>query len=139
MTSRFTVAIHILSLLSLGEGKTKTSEELAESVNTNPVVIRKILSLLKNRGIVRNQMGPNGGYVLAKAPSTINLKEIYEAIDEKIFQMHSKSPNKKCICGHAIQPILSKVYEKAQKVLEEELGSTNLDLITREILGFSKK
>lgn len=135
MTSRFTVAIHILSLLSLGEGKTKTSEELAESVNTNPVVIRKILSLLKNQGIVRNQMGPNGGYVLAKTPASINLKEIYE----KIFQMHSKSPNKKCICGHAIQPILSKVYEKAQKVLEEELGSTDLDSITKEILNFSKK
>lgn len=53
--------------------------------------------------------------------------------------MHSKSPNKKCICGHAIQPILSKVYEKAQKVLEEELGSTDLDSITKEILNFSKK
>ncbi|MCG6167487.1 Rrf2 family transcriptional regulator [Leptospira sanjuanensis] len=139
MTSRFTVAIHILSLLSLGEGKTKTSEELAESVNTNPVVIRKILSLLKNQGIVRNQMGPNGGYYLAKPATEINLKEIYEAIDEKIFQMHSKSPNKKCICGHAIQPILTKVYDKAQKVLEEELGSTNLDSITREILSFSKR
>ncbi|MBW0434018.1 transcriptional regulator [Leptospira yasudae] len=139
MTSRFTVAIHILSLLSLGEGKTRTSEELAESVNTNPVVIRKILSLLKNQGIVRNQMGPNGGYYLAKPATEINLKEIYEAIDEKIFQMHSKSPNKKCICGHAIQPILTKVYDKAQKVLEEELGSTNLDSITREILSFSKR
>lgn len=84
-------------------------------------------------------MGPNGGYILAKTPASINLKEIYEAIDEKIFQMHSKSPNKKCICGHAIQPILSKVYEKAQKVLEEELGSTDLDSITKEILNFSKK
>ncbi|TGL75198.1 Rrf2 family transcriptional regulator [Leptospira yasudae] len=139
MTSRFTVAIHILSLLSLREGKTRTSEELAESVNTNPVVIRKILSLLKNQGIVRNQMGPNGGYYLAKPATEINLKEIYEAIDEKIFQMHSKSPNKKCICGHAIQPILTKVYDKAQKVLEEELGCTNLDSITREILSFSKR
>ncbi|TGM60912.1 Rrf2 family transcriptional regulator [Leptospira adleri] len=139
MTSRFTVAIHILSLLSLSKGKTRTSEELAESVNTNPVVIRKILSLLKSQGIVRNQMGPNGGYILAKPSSEISLKEIYEAIDEKIFQMHSKTPNKKCICGHSIQPILTKVYEKAERVLEDELGSTNLDSITKEILTFSKK
>ena len=55
MTSRFTVAIHILSLLDLNQGESITSEDLAVSVNTNPVVIRKILGILKKAGLIQIQ------------------------------------------------------------------------------------
>ena len=60
MTSRFTIAVHILSLLDSNKGESKTSEELALSVNTNPVVIRKILGALKKAGFIQIQMGQGG-------------------------------------------------------------------------------
>ena len=81
MTSRFTVAIHILSLLDLNKGVSRTSEELAMSVNTNPVVIRKILGILKKAGLIHIQMGQGGGATLAVEPEKITLRDVYTVFD----------------------------------------------------------
>ena len=60
MTNRFTVAIHILSLLDLNKGVSRTGRILFMSVNTNPVVIRKILEFLRKAGLIHIQMGQGG-------------------------------------------------------------------------------
>ena len=72
MTSRFTVAIHILSLLALTKGESRTSEELATSVNTNPVVIRKILGILRKAGLIQIQMGQWEMYLRKKYTTHFN-------------------------------------------------------------------
>ena len=58
ISSRFTIAVHIFSCIDTFEKDTKiTSDFLAESVNVNPVIIRKILSQLRNAGLVHVQRG----------------------------------------------------------------------------------
>ena len=59
------------------------SEMIAESVNTNPVVIRRILSKLRDADLVDSKSGPNGGSEIARHPSKIKLSEIYEAVDDE--------------------------------------------------------
>src|SRR5438105_13322651 len=75
INSRLTVAVHLLALLAwVGErypGTLVTSESAAESANTNPVVVRRILGRLRAAGLVTSHPGPTGGWSLARAPEQI--------------------------------------------------------------------
>lgn len=138
MTSRFTVAIHILSLLALNNGESRTSEELAQSVNTNPVVIRKILGVLRKAGLIQIQMGQGGGASLAIPPEEITLRDVYMVFDERLFALHSNKPNNKCICGKNIQPILMEVFSETEQVLVNKLENKTIGQISSEILKRAK-
>ncbi len=138
MTSRFTVAIHILSLLDLNKGESRTSDELAVSVNTNPVVIRKILGILKKAGLINIQMGQGGGAMLAIESEKITLKDVYMVFDERLFVLHPSKPNVKCICGRNIQPILMEVFSETEQVFVHELSQKTIHQISAEILRRGK-
>lgn len=60
ISSRFSIAVHILSILKNNPSSLCTSDYMAESVNTNPVVIRKMMSYLKQAGFVYVNRGPGG-------------------------------------------------------------------------------
>src|SRR4051794_27958953 len=61
VATRFAVAIHILLLLACARPQDKaTSEFLARSVNTNPVVVRRITAQLARAGLIRVRRGPGG-------------------------------------------------------------------------------
>ncbi|HTJ85257.1 MAG TPA: Rrf2 family transcriptional regulator, partial [Polyangiaceae bacterium] len=84
MTCRFTLAVHILGMLAWVErerGVSATSEELAKSINTNPVVVRRVLGDLRRAGLVDTKRGVGGGVTLAKTASQITLRNAYEAIE----------------------------------------------------------
>ena len=80
--SRFTIAVHILTLIAQNKGnETKlTSDLMASSVGVNPVIIRKTLSQLKKADLIFVQRG-SGGSTLAMAPEEINLLQVYRAVD----------------------------------------------------------
>jgi DNA-binding IscR family transcriptional regulator len=80
-STRFAVAIHILTLLAQDQRGPATSEAIAGSVKTNPVVIRRVLARLRNQGLVESQPGSGGGGGLLRAPSAITQREINRAID----------------------------------------------------------
>lgn len=131
--SRFTVAIHILTLLAYCDPNRITSEYIAGSVNTNPVVIRRILGLLRNKGIVTSIGGPGGGWVLEMPAKKITLKDVYKVIDNNntFFQMHPNTPNHLCDVGDKIEDVLEKYFNEAQKTLEKKLNNTTIeDLVT---------
>ena len=80
--SRMTVAVHILSYLVLASRKRPdlvTSEQIAKSVRTNPVVIRRLLGRLRQGGLVRSRRGANAGWTLARSAKVITLLDIYNA------------------------------------------------------------
>ena len=83
MNQRLTVAAHILGMIAFlqdREGRPVTSDELAESVGTNPAVVRRILADLGRAGLTRSKRGPGGGTSLARAPEAIDLRQVWEAI-----------------------------------------------------------
>jgi Rrf2 family protein len=125
--SRFAVSVHILAYLVYRAGSAVPSAEIAGSVDTNPVVIRRLLSALTKARLVTAQKGASGGFVLASSPQNISLLEIYRAVEPRSdFGMKNFSPNHKCPVGAKIESILQTVFFKAQSSMEAELAHVSL-------------
>ncbi len=131
MNSRFAVAAHILTLLYDQDGEPLTSEYIAGSVNTNPAVIRRLLSLLAKAGLTTAQLGAGGGALLARAAGAITLLDVYRAVDEgELFAMHRQGPNPDCPVGRHIQAALEGTMDAASRALEAELAKRTIaDLV----------
>lgn len=127
VNSRFSVAIHILSLIaSTKDAHTLTSDFIASSVNTNPVVIRRISSQLKKAGLITSHAGMSG-YKLTFAPKDITLLAIYRAVQapEDLFAIHD-NPNPNCAVGKQIQSTLDDVFCSIQQAMESKLEEETL-------------
>ncbi|MEC3531856.1 Rrf2 family transcriptional regulator, partial [Bacillus thuringiensis] len=105
ISSRFTVGVHMLTLLAIDRNSRCTSEWIAGSVNTNPVVIRRITGMLKRAGLVVVQAG-NGGTTLARDLEEITFLDVYKAVEVvvegQLFSFHD-NPNIECAVGANIQ------------------------------------
>ncbi|MEM1128398.1 MAG: Rrf2 family transcriptional regulator [Bacteroidota bacterium] len=90
MNSQFTIALHILGFLAYRAGDSLTSETLAQTYGTSPVVLRRVLAKLQRAGLVETRRGPGGGSILAHQASEITLRQAYEAIsdDSHILPRH---------------------------------------------------
>jgi Rrf2 family protein len=136
--SRFTIAVHTLTLLAQSQGDPVTSEYIAGSVNTNPVVIRRVLGAMRAAGLVTSQGGNGGGWRLANSPQVITLRDVYRAVeeeDEPLFPMHPRSPNSLCPVGRHIQHALSTRFDAAKRALENELARTSIEDVLSEVLA----
>ena len=136
ISSRFTIAVHIFACIGVFEKEYKiTSDFLASSINTNPVIIRKILSQLKKAGLVKVARG-SGGASIARPMEEITFLDIYEAVDSieegTLFHFH-EHPNAKCPVGRNIHQVLAPKLKQVQSVMEQELGSITLNDIEKEI------
>ncbi len=141
ISSRFTIAIHILLCIETFKKEHKvTSDFLASSVRVNPVVIRRLLLQLKKAGIVRVARGTGGTYI-EKPLDKITLLDIYNAVEcveeGRLFHFH-ENPNPLCPVGKNIHSILDHRLESIQKAMEREMSSiTILDVIedARKFIG----
>ncbi len=127
ISSRFSMAVHTLTLIATMPGEC-TGDIIAGSVNTNPVVIRRIMGMLKKAGFIEVRAGV-GGASLLKEPSAISLLDVYhavEAIDKgHLFHIHNE-PNLRCPVGRTIQVTLHDELAKAQYALESQLAGTTI-------------
>ena len=140
ITSKFTVAVHILTCIDIFGGQMRvTSDFLSGSTGVNAVIVRNVLGQLRNAGIVETRQG-SGGAHLAKALDEITLYDIYKAVDciddEGLFHFH-ENPNADCPVGRNIHKAMDGRLEAAQAALENELKSTTLAQVvadTRKII-----
>lgn len=135
ISSRFAVGVHILTLLEVNNGGVNSSEFIAGSVNTNPAVIRKIMGMLKNAGLVNVRAGIAGAE-LAKDLTEITLYDVYKAVDvvqdKELFSIHEK-PNPECPVGRNIQNTIEPLFSTAQLALEKALGNVTIGDVVRDI------
>lgn len=129
ISSRFTVAIHMFACIETFGADTKiTSEFMAGSINTNPVIIRKILSQLREAGLVEVKRG-QGGVKITRPLNEITFLDVYRAVecveDETLFHFH-ESPNKDCPVGKNIHLVLDDKLKQVQSAMEKELASITL-------------
>jgi len=121
------MAVHVLAVLAYKEGDRVTSALLASSVNTNPVIIRRLLLALQRAKLVETCKGAGSGSRLSRSPGRINLAEIYRAVeDSEPFATPSRKPNAACPVGYCIRETLDKVFSSAQGALEQDLEKTTL-------------
>ena len=127
VNSRFSVAIHILSLIATTSDKSLlTSDFIAGSVNTNPVVVRRMIGVLKKAGLLSSHSGV-AGYEILVEPKKLTLLAIYQAIDgpEQLFAIHDE-PNPACAVGREIQHTLEDVYTSIWQAMKEQLQAQTL-------------
>lgn len=132
MNTRFAVAVHILTLIESQANQPTSSEWIAGSVNTNPALIRRLLSQLARAGLTRSRKGAGGGALLARSAHSITLAEVYRAIsdDTGMLPIHP-APNPRCPIGRNIQRVLADRIHAAEEALHAELGRTTIaDLAT---------
>jgi len=133
INSRFAVTVHILALLAL-EGKPLSSKYIAGSVNTNPVVIRRMLGLLSKAGLVTTQLGVEGGSALARPPEQITLLQLYHLVEHgQLFSLHPNQPNSHCPCGRTIQPVLTSLFQKAEQAMAAVLADATIADVVQDI------
>jgi Rrf2 family protein len=127
ISSRFAVAVHALAYMAWRRAEPVTSERLAGSVNTNPVVVRRIIGALRNAGLVSVQPGVGGGAVLARDPGQITLLDVYRAVeDEDLFALHAQPPCSSCHVGGNIQQVLQGVFHDAREAMEGRLQAVTI-------------
>ena len=134
-SSRFVIGIHILAILARAYGrKPICSSFIAQSVNTNPVVIRRLMANMEQHALVKALAGRNGGFVLARPPGDITLQEIFTAMEgSELFRMHAREPSKECPVGACILRILSKPLRSAEEAMNSALARTTLRDVVAEI------
>jgi Rrf2 family protein len=127
VSSRFAVAVHVLMLLARAGGEPLKSERLARSVNTNPVVIRRLLCVLARAGIVTSQTGAAGGSRLARPAAAITLREVYRAVESReAFGLHRQRPNPRCPVGLHIGGVMAGILAEVDGAVDEVLAGKTI-------------
>jgi Rrf2 family protein len=134
VNQQFATAVHVLAALAFNKKDLMSSEALAQSVNTNPVVIRRLLSQLTKAHLVSTTRGKAGGVKLAKEPQAITLKDIYVALSPTNHMApRDKSPMKECAVSCSMYAIMSTVSEGTQKATLKYLDSQKLSDLIKKI------
>jgi DNA-binding IscR family transcriptional regulator len=130
VATRFAVAAHILLLLATSDAKARaTSLRLARSVNTNPVVVRRITGQLARAGLIRVHRGP-GGAELTRPPGAISLQDVWHAVNPSpsrpLLPIHNH-PDQGGAFGRRVRDVLSGAFGVAEAEFETALGRLTLD------------
>jgi Rrf2 family protein len=131
-STRFAVGVHLLTLLS---NAPQSSEEMAGSVGSNPVHVRRVLGRLRDAGLVASKPGVGGGWRLARESGTITLGDVWRAVraeDGHLLGLHAANPE--CEIGREIHGVLGAIDRGAVKALEAELDGTTIEQVTDRAL-----
>ena len=136
ISSRFTIAIHILICVELyGDDAPATSESLAGSIGAHPVVIRRILGQLRRAGLITVARGREGGAHIARPLAEITLVDVFHAVEcigrDTLFSFH-ENPNPACPVGRSIHTILDGHLAAIQQAMEERMEQTTLADVMQE-------
>lgn len=125
--NRFSVSLHILTLLATAGDELLSSEYIAGSININPVLVRKELSNLRKHGMIETREGKAGGSILAKPAKQILLSDVYAAVRQvPLLGQNKNEPNPSCPVGKQINKHLDDLYTDVEKTLMQKLGKTSL-------------
>jgi Rrf2 family protein len=121
------MAVHVLAVLAYQEGDRVTSAALAGSINTNPVIVRRLLLSLQKARLVDTCKGAGSGSRLSRSPGRINMEEIYRSVENsESFATPSRKPRADCPVGSCIIDALDKIFSSAQSAMERDLAKTTL-------------
>lgn len=136
ISTKFTIAIHILVATKYFEGQQKiTSQFLASSIGSNPVIVRNIMLQLQEAGIIDVKRGP-GGITINRPLSEITYLDIYKAVEtnsrENMFRFH-ENPNPQCPVGKNIHKALDQSLKNIDEDFERDLASHNIQEVYNNI------
>ena len=114
------MALHIMGFLASRRGEALTSDVLAATYGTSPVVLRRVLAKLQKAGLVETRRGAKGGSVLARSPESINLRQVYEAVAGDVRLLPTFSDDS----SGRVAPVLAAYVQELFADAEEALLAT---------------
>ncbi|CAM2937848.1 Rrf2 family transcriptional regulator [Chryseobacterium flavum] len=125
--TRFATAVHIMTLLAKSPQEWLTSEWIAGSINVNPVIVRKEISVLREAGLITSRQGKEGGSQLTRNADMITISEIYKAVkNTEILGKKNQNPNPACSVGKEINIHLDTLFEETDQLVVNFLGDKSL-------------
>lgn len=135
--SRFSIALHTLAVVDFlhQQGvKRVPSQQIAKSVNTNPVVIRNLLIALKKAGLIGSTEGKSGGVHLAKSSEKITLHEIYVAVEESAaLKINQNAVFKPCPVSRGMKRILPSLFKEVDEAIATTLKRRTLSELVKKL------
>ncbi|MEL6330099.1 MAG: Rrf2 family transcriptional regulator [Planctomycetota bacterium] len=133
MTSDFAIALHILGFLASRRGEPLTSEEMARTYGTSPVIVRRVLGKLRRAGLVESRRGSGGGSVLARSPGAINLRQAYEAVspEPRVLPRHPSRCNE--VVPVVVSQFINDTCAEAERALLRSLEDVTVERMDRTV------
>ena len=123
-----------MTMLACSRRKVIASQTLAASVNTNPVVVRRLLMALRRAGLIETFPGKNGGTRLRITPKRVSLAQIYDAIEpRRVIPVNERMVLRKCQVSCNMKRIMSKVAQGTEKAVRTHLGRITLAQLVRKV------
>ncbi len=117
-------------------GEPITSEAMAKTMNTNPVVVRRVMGGLRDAGFVRSEKGHGGGWFIARDLATLTLRDVYAALGSpELFAMGHRTEAPGCLVERAVNAALGDAFHDAQALLMERFGAVTVAAVAADFHG----
>ncbi|MDK1386859.1 Rrf2 family transcriptional regulator [Sinorhizobium sp. 8-89] len=124
--SRLSSVLHALLHMAEHNGP-MTSETLAECMNTNPVVVRRTMGLLREAGIVASARGHAGGWTITADLGTVTLRQLHEVLGEPaIFAIGNRNETPDCLVEQSVNAALDAAFTEAEALLLDRFADVTL-------------
>lgn len=124
--------MHVLLHMAENDGPA-TSDVLAKAMGTNPVVVRRTMAGLREKGYVVSEKGHGGGWTLARDLAGISLRDVYEAIGEPtVFAIGNRTENPSCLVEQAVNAALDQTFREAEALLLARLDDVSLAMLSAD-------
>ncbi|EKE71618.1 Rrf2 family transcriptional regulator [Gallaecimonas xiamenensis] len=127
--------LHLLLHMAQGN-KAVTSEQLATFLDTNPVVVRKMLAGLREHQLVQSDKGHKGGWRLKKPLDAIRLYDVYQALGSPgLFAIGNRKDNPQCLVEQGVNRVMDQALASAQTLILDQFQTLTLFDIGQEFLA----
>ena len=130
--SRLSGVLHVL--LHMAEAnRPVTSETMALAMQTNPVVVRRVMAGLREAGLVRSEKGHGGGWTIGRDLAAITLRDIYDALGEPaLFAIGNRTETPGCLVEQAVNAALDDSLAEAEALLLARFGAVTLAALSAD-------
>ena len=141
MNNDLVTMIHCLTYLAVHEGQRFSSRQLAHNACSNPVIVRRLMSLANQADLITTENGPNGGYMIKVAPDQIDLGSLYILVGEDARQRKKfkESVDEVCMVANNIGSVMEKLQEEAIQAQINFYTSKSLEDVINDIKAEAAK
>lgn len=130
--SQLSGVLHVLLHMAEND-RPSTSEDLAKAMTTNPVVVRRVLSGLREAGLVASEKGHGGGWVIARPLEEITLRQVHDALGApELLAIGNRTESPQCLVEQAVNTALGSVFDQAEAVLLTGFGAVTLAMLSSD-------
>ena len=133
--SKLSSVLHVLLHLAHSD-RPMTSDQMAAMLGTNPVLVRRVLAGLRERGYISSERGHGGGWSITCDLAAVTLRDVYDAVGAPtVFAMGNRNEHSACLVEQAVNASLADAFAQAEALLVERLGQVTLADLARDFNG----